>query len=242
MVLKKAEMLLAYQPYAYALMVVTPETVAYYAESVEFLIECGFRYILASLNYAGNWTDTTVKELKSHYQKIAKLYEKWTLAQKKFYLSPFEKKFASHVQGKDALCMQCHFGVKQISIAPDGSIYPCVQFVKDPTSKEFSIGDVWNGIDRERQMSLFRLSRFEQKECLACALKDRCEHRCSCLNWQTTGSIDQISPFLCETERVLIPIVDRLGERLYKKRAPLFIHKMYNTMYPLISYFEDSSY
>ena len=61
----------------------------------------------------------------------------------------------------------------------------------------------------------------------------------SFFDWQTTGSIDTISPKLCATERILIPIVDRMGESLYRRRAPLFIQKHYNPVYPLISFFED---
>lgn len=240
MVEKKIDLLLSFQPYAYALMTVTPETVSYYAESFQFLIEKGFRYIIASLNYAGNWDPRALKRLKKEYGKLAGIYERLTLEGKKFYFSPFEKKFASHIQGKDALCLQCHFGTKQISVAPDGLIYPCVQFVKDAVSnKEFALGDVWNGIDAAKQERLYRLSREENDACKGCGLGHRCEHRCSCLNWQTTGSIDEVSPVLCETERMLIPIVDRLGERLFRKRAPMFIQKHYNTAYPFISYIED---
>jgi uncharacterized protein len=237
---KKIDLLLSFQPYAYAFMTVTPETVSYYSESVNFLFEKGFRYIIASLNYAGEWESRSLKRLQKEYRRLSDIYERLTLKGKKFYFSPFEKKFASHIQGKDALCLQCHFGTKQISISPDGDIYPCVQFVQDGISnKDFTLGDVWNGIDSVKQDYLYRLSREENEACDRCGLAHRCEHRCSCLNWQTTGSIDEVSPVLCETERMLIPIVDNLGERLFRKRAPMFIQKHYNAAYPFISYIED---
>jgi len=237
---KKLQLLLSYQPYAYVFMTVTPETVEHYSESFSFFIEKGVRYVISSLNYAGDWSPTALNQLKKEYKKLSKTYERLTLEGKKFYFSPFEKKFASHIQGKDALCLQCAFGIKQISIAPDGLIYPCVQFVKDGVSnKEFSIGDVWNGIDTSKQKKLYKQSRGENENCKECALTYRCEHRCSCLNWQTTGDIDEVSPLLCETERMLIPIVDKLGEKLYRKRVPIFIQKHYNKAYPILSYIED---
>jgi len=237
---EKIDPLLYYQPYAYALMTICPETLEHYCKSVEYLINKGFRYIIASLNYAGRWTQVHLKRLKKEYHKLAELYKRLTLAEKKFYFSPFEKKLASHIQGKDALCRQCHFGIKQISIAPDGAIYPCVQFVKNNgTAREFSMGNVDEGIDRGKQQQLFSLSRQVDEGCDSCALNDRCEHRCSCMNWQTTGSIHSVSPVLCASEKILIPIADRLGEFLYKKQAPLFVQKHYNAGYPLISYMED---
>jgi uncharacterized protein len=59
------------------------------------------------------------------------------------------------------------------------------------------------------------------------------------LNWQTTGAIDEIPPILCETEKLLIPIVDELAAKLYRLRSPLFIQKHYNPIYPLLSFLED---
>jgi len=239
----KIDLMLSYQPYAYAFMTITPETVRNYKDSVQFLFESGFRYIIASLDYSGAWNQESLKELASQYRKLGVLYEGLILKEEKIYFSPFEKKLASHIQGKDTLCQQCHLGVKQISIAPDGRIYPCVQFVQDGISNgDFSMGDVWKGIDRDKQQKLFTLSQQINKKCRECALDDRCEHRCSCLNWQTTGTIDGISPILCESERILIPIADQLGERLYKKKAPLFIQKHYNAVYPLLSYLEDKGF
>ena len=72
---EKIDILLSRQPYAKCLMTVTPETVAYYAESVDFLLNCGFRYVIVSLHYAGHWTDKHLQELKRQYKKIAKVYE-----------------------------------------------------------------------------------------------------------------------------------------------------------------------
>ena len=233
----KIELLLSFQPYAYALMVVTPETVRYYADSFQFLIENGFRYIISSLDYTGNWEEKGLKQLKKEYEKLADLYVHYTLKEKKFYFSPFEKKIASHIRESDSLCLQCHLGIRQISIAPDGKIYPCIQFVGDGISNtSFSIGNVEDGIDENMQMQLYQLSRDENDECKSCVINSRCEHRCSCLNWQTTGSINGISSFLCRSEQMLISIADKLGERLFQKE-PLFLSKSTIMLYILYSQF-----
>jgi uncharacterized protein len=232
--------LLSRQPCAYGLMTVTPETVEHYAEAAEYLSKRGFRYLVASLNYAGAWNDERLGALKREYRKLAKWYQAQVLAEKKVYFSPFEKKFSSLIQGQEALCQQCHFAVKQVSIAPDGQIYPCVQFVGDGESnREFAIGNVRDGIDSQRQQRLYSQSRQQQPVCVSCALNERCEHRCSCLNWQMTGAIDGLSPVLCESERILIPIADRLGETLFRRRAAQFIQPHYNSSYPLLSWLDD---
>lgn len=236
----KIDLLLKYQPYSKVLMTVSPETLPYYAESFDYLINRGFKYMIASLNYAGNWKDSDLRILKTQYQKISQIYERFTKEERKFYFSPFEMKFASHIRQNNLECYQCHLAKRQISIAHDGIIYPCVQFVKDGISNRvYGIGNIWDGINIQKQEQIYKESKIQSNLCPECDYNDRCNNKCSCLNWQLTGQINKISPVICETERVLIPIVDALGKRLYKQKLPMFIQKHYNAVYPIISMLED---
>ncbi len=232
-------MLLDSQPYAPALMVVGPETVAHYAASVESLVERGFRYIVVSLDHTANWTEVTMRALRRQYRHLARAYEAWTRAERKFYFSPFEVKLASHIQGPDYCRDNCAFGREQLSVAADGRLYPCTQFVGDGSGGAFPIGDVWTGIDEVAQSRVVALADQENEGCARCAIRDRCNHTCGCLNWQTTGSLTQVSPVLCANERMLTPIVDVLGRRLYEQRSALFLQKHYNDDYPMLSLIED---
>ena len=66
-----------------------------------------------------------------------------------------------------------------------------------------------------------------------------CNNSCGCLNWQTTGSVNAISPTVCRHEQMLMPIADRVGRELYRRREPHFLHKHYNAAYPVLSMIED---
>lgn len=233
---QKAKDLLSFRPYAPVLMTVSPNTVRYYAESVGYLYSLGFRYLICSMNYAGAWDEKTLAELKRQYKKLAVFYKERTLLEEKFYLSPFEVKISSHLLGENYCAERCELGKKQLSVGPDGKIYPCVQFVGEP---QFSIGDVWSGIDEEKRWSLYRINENEKPECVGCAIQGRCNHHCACLNKQATGDFRIASPVLCAHERILLPIADALAEELYKKRSGIFIQKQYNDMFPLLSYIED---
>jgi uncharacterized protein len=237
----KIEMLLKYQPYSKVLLTVSPQTVEYYSDSVEYLIDKGFRYVVASIDYSGAWTDKALKELGKQYKLIAKIYEKKTINEEKFYFSPFDMKLASYIKKDDASIHQCHLGKRQIAISFDGNIYPCVQFVQDGLSnKDYIIGDIYKGINSAKQEELYTLSKVEEPECASCDYNDRCNNKCSCLNWQLTKTVNKISPIICETERQIIPIVDKLGEKLFRLGAPMFIQKHYNAVYPIISMIEDT--
>jgi uncharacterized protein len=232
----KPALLLKHKPYAPVVAVVNPDTVPFYAESVRFLFELGFRYLVFSLNYAAPWTEADMERLAQQYALIADWYEAETLKESKFYFSPFEVKIASHVRPGSCAKERCELGQQQISVAPDGRLYPCTQFVRD---EMFCIGDVRSGLDESKRQGLYELSNFEETACSGCAVRHRCNHHCGCLNRQATGSIRRVSPVLCAHERILIPAADRVAERLFKNRSALFVQKHYNDYFPLISLEED---
>jgi len=220
------------------MMVVTPDTVGSYADSVEYLYGLGFRYLICSLDYSAAWDERHIRTLGREYHKLARWYARETHREEKLYFSPFEVKIASRIFPGSCRRERCELGQTQISVAPDGRLYPCVQFVGDP---EYSIGSVTAGIDEKRRLELFLANDLEKDSCRDCAVRDRCNHNCGCLNRQATGRLDRVSPVLCAHERTVIPIADRLAARLYARRAPMFIQKHYNELFPLVSLAEDSS-
>ena len=104
----------------------------------------------------------------------------------------------------------------------------------------YAIGHIKSGTDENKRLELYQINEREKQSCEGCAVKGRCNHHCGCLNKQATGSITKVAPALCAHERILLPIADRLGERLYRKRSAMFIQKQYNDMYPLLSLLEDA--
>ena len=234
---EKLQMLLRYQPYAIAMTVVNPLSINLFAASVEWLFSLGFRYLITSPAHGAHipWDDQSCDLLQEQYRKMARLYIKWTKAGKKFYLGAFETKIASHIEGENYVQKHCHIGMDQISVAADGKIYPCVQFVGNP---EYLIGDVWSGIDIKRQQAL-ALRRCEPPLCDNCVINRRCIHTCGCMNSLDTGSVDNVSPFQCRHEKMLVSIVDKMAEKLYSSKSRRFIAKHYDPAYPLVSLIED---
>jgi len=235
---KAAALLLAYKPYSPVMMTVTPSTLPLYADSVKYLYDLGFRYIICTMDYSALWRDRDLLILKRQYRRLATFYRELMQKEEKFYLSPFEVKISSHIHRSNLRAERCELGKKQISVSPDGKIYPCVQLAGD---ERFYIGNVHDGIDEEARERLYHLNEREKEECAGCALRNRCNHYCACLNKGATGDITKVSPFLCGHERILIPIADGLAERLYKEKSALFIQKQYNDMFPLVSLTEDKT-
>jgi uncharacterized protein len=238
--LAKLQLLLAVRPYASVLSVVNPDTVEHFAESVAFLLDEGCRYLIWSLNYAADWSESALVALQRQYEILGRRYIEWSRERRKFYFSPFEVKLASHILGEQARCQRCELGRRQVSVDPQGYIYPCVQFTAAGPESTWCIGHASTGIDQSSRLNLHDRSQAEKEPCRQCALRDRCHNTCGCLNWQTTGSVEKISPVLCRHEQMLIPIVDRVGETLYREQNDRFLQKHYNPLYPLESFLEDN--
>lgn len=236
----KLRMLLAAKPYSSIMMVVNPETAQYLCDSVAFLLDENCRYIIISLNYAAPWEEKDFRVLAKQLDRLADLYVKWTEEERKFYLSPFEVKLSSHINQHCFRKERCELAQRQISVDPEGYLYPCVQFAKAGPQSEWCIGSLDDGIDEAARQRLYAISQEEKAFCRECAIRERCNNSCGCLNWQTTGEINGVSPVLCRYEQLLVPLADRIGEKLYRKRNPLFLHKQYNAAYPVLSLLEDA--
>ena len=126
--------------------------------------------------------------------------------------------------------------MNQPSVAPDGAIFPGSRYVDDPA---FSIGDVWAGIDAERQAFFAEKGTVPLDVCKNCAIQSRCNYAYDMLARRGNDFAIDISPVQCAHEKLLTPIADKLAEDLYRQDSALFLHKHYNEMFPFLSALEE---
>ena len=234
----KIALLLKYQPYAIGLSVIDSTTVQNTTETVKFLFDKGFKYITLNLNYGkeANWTRDHLKILEEEYKKLAELYIQRTSAEEKFYLGPIDIKIVSLLKGEDNIIDRRQMALNQPSVAPDGMIYPGSRYLNNPI---FEIGNVFTGINKEKQKSIFEKGSIPPEPCQKCAIRTRCNYAYDTLISQDNEIIPDISPVQCAHEQLLTPIADSVAEQLYTEQNALFIHKHYNDLYPILSLVED---
>lgn len=216
----KIDLLLSYQPGAVAMLTLLPENAARLFDSVKWLYERGFSKINVAIDYRPDnaWDDGSIAVLREQYAALADLCAELYDSPRPLSLLNFESKISAHLEGRR--CIECRLGIKQPSIAPDGRIYPCNQFV---AVKEYLMGDVWSGIDARAQARIYNASLARETSCDGCSLEKRCRHHCACLNYSMTGNMHEVPPVQCEHERALIPAADRMAETLYKNKSPRFM-------------------
>jgi uncharacterized protein len=227
-------------PYVNVTLTITPANVAWLAASVAWLFAEKIRYVHVSIQYEAAWDRRAFRELRRQYRRLAELHVEKTRRGDKFYLNCFDAKIHSYIQGGDLPHKRCAVGGNQVSVSPSGRLYPCVSFVKTDDDPTHQIGDIWSGLDEAKLAGLACAVNRPKSTCTGCALIDRCNHWCACTNHRATGRVDQVSPLLCEHERMLMPIADWVGDTLWRERNRLFLHKFYSREYPVLSHIEET--
>jgi uncharacterized protein len=219
---------LEHNPGLTASIVVTPANVVHAADGIAYLFDAGLRFLIVKPDVTQAWTAENVAELERQYERVADDYLERLRAGNDLYLNLFDDKWINHAKGLEGISIRCDVGTSQISIAPSGNIYPCVRWVKEEEDTVPRLGDVWQGMLAEPLAKIRAESHAPKQPCSSCSYNDgRCANECACEHYSATGRIDTPAPALCEHERVMVPIADRVGNALWREQNPVFMRKLY---------------
>ncbi len=225
---EKLDLILKYNPITVFTSVITPAPAGRLAPSIEYMWGRGIRFIAHQVDYTHpDWSPERFEELAQSYRALARFYVDKARDGEHFHLTMIDEKLRTHAKSPIALGETCDFGTRKVSVHPDGRIFPCVQFVSDKAgSEDFCIGHVATGLTQRRD-ELVAENKSTRPQCEGCALLGRCANWCGCMNWQLTGEITTVPGILCAHERMLIPIVDEVGNTLWAERNRKFLEKHY---------------
>lgn len=208
-----------------AMVVVTKNNLQNLADSVEYLIKLGFKIINLQFDYTADWNDMDLERIKNEYRKVSEIYYKNIINKNNINIIIFDQKIRTYIDDNYICDKECKLGMKDLYVATDGNLYPCIQLVGNPN---FVIGNCKNGIETNKRDELIKNAHKENNTCKQCAIKKRCSHTCCCKNYATTKDINKVSSIICETEKIFIEIADELAEKLYQNCPKIFIRKFYN--------------
>jgi len=221
---------LEHNPAMMVSVVITPTNVVHAADGLAYLLDAGFRYLIIKPDVTQTWTRDDIAELDRQYQRVGDDYLARTRRGDDVYVNLFDDKWLAHTRGAEAMGIRCDVGTSQISIAPSGNIYPCVRWVKEEHDTVPRLGHVATGFDPVALARIRAESHAPKSPCSSCAYNDgRCANECACEHYSATGRIDTPAPALCEHERVIVPIADRVGNQLWRERNVVFLRKQYAT-------------
>jgi len=225
---KKLPRFLEHNPGMIASVVITPTNVAHAARGLAFLFDAGFQFVIVKPDVTQAWSQEHVAELARQYDLVAEDYLARTRRGDDLYLNLFDDKWINHAKGAEGISIRCDVGSSQLSISPSGNLYPCVRWVKEDEDTVPKLGDVWTGLAPEPLAAIRAQSAAPKQPCGGCSYNDgRCANECACEHYSATGRIDTPAPALCEHERVMVPIADRVGNTLWREQNPVFLRKLY---------------
>lgn len=200
-------------PDSTALATIAPQAVPYYAESVRYLHELGFKKISMVIAYGKKvtWKDEDLELLRDQLEKTCDYIRELFIKGDKIFVGPVYSKIGECIKDKNP-AEKCHLGVRQTPVTPAGELYPCTSFIGDP---DYLLGNVFDGINEDKVIEIAKRSA-TPSTCVGCDLVKRCTNSCGCANRMNTGNENEISPLQCTYERMLIEISDALGEELYQ--------------------------
>lgn len=225
------ETLLELFPRTIFVTIITPESAGLLPACADYMWSRGIRRSLWQVQLDNpDWNNENFELLRKSYEDLAQWYVGSLRREANFYFSLFDDYIHTYINGGVRPGQCCTFGREKISVAPDGRVFPCVQFVSDkPEAQDFCIGHVDTGMNA-RWKELIDANAEPRPACRGCDLLGRCRNWCGCLNWGATGNVTGISPFLCAHERMLIPIVDSTANRLWSQKSAAFLKKHYKVI------------
>jgi len=158
-------------------------------DNVVFLAEQGFHCLVANADfYDQGWGEEEVQILEDEMKKVKQRYEK-------------DEILISLCEPMRLYCLgKCKGGITGQHIFPDGKLYPCIIAGGIP---DFEIGDIKNGVDREKLGRILDHAGRKHEECKDCALATGCDgSRCMIINKVVMGDWCSPIPMQCQMNRL----------------------------------------
>lgn len=93
----------------------------------------------------------------------------------------------------------CGSGTEYLAVTPWGELYPCHQFVGDPS---YAMGDVWKGVTNNAlREEMKHCNVYSHAECKDCWARLYCSGGCAANAYHATGSVNGIYEYGCQLFR-----------------------------------------
>lgn len=207
------DLLLKYQPDITFRSTIIPETVDNLLHDYLFARKRGFKNWFAIPNVRQYWSEEKLNTLQQQMtlicgvmlkdidSKINPLKFNWINRMIKAIMTKAPQ--TQHY-------MRCGLGTTSIGVATDGSLYACQEnSTYYDELNPFFIGDIYNGINKERHCSL--LSNFDgskyifcKQKCKDCVINKICQSwSCPSTNFAVTGNVMERPEIMCEWLKIL---------------------------------------
>jgi uncharacterized protein len=199
---------------ALARMTVTPANVGSLCANIRALGRMGFDRIVYLPDYDAPWDEAALASWRREHQRLAT----WMIGARSAGKSVPELPAWKAIEARLVRRVprrRCGAGIDQVTVAPNGEVFPCYRFAYAKDAQVWRLGDVRDGIlDAEKvarleQADVARL-RPERGACASCAAADGCTHHCPAVGFLATGDVDRVPDIVCRLIEAQVAAVREL--------------------------------
>lgn len=203
------ELFLKHKAKGAVITVVDPKNLPYLNQGIVDLYSRGVRRLSLNLNIYTPWSRMDLHRLKTFYRRLVDFHFKCVKSKDPIEINTINNKVLSAIKGPCKDRKHCDFGGKSITVAPSGNIYPCDRIVGNDDDLSMRMGHVHHGFDKKNRKRILDQRGNITEQCQNCDYRERCSNYCGCMNYLSTGYINQVDGVLCFHERTLIRLVDK---------------------------------
>jgi uncharacterized protein len=162
--------------FALGRMTVTPANVGSLSASIRALSRMGFQRIVYLPDYEARWDEAALRLWRREHQRLATWMVGARSAGGNLPELPAWKAIEARLL-RGALRRRCGAGIDQVTVTPDGGLYPCFRFAYAKDAQTWRLGDVHGGVlAREKVARLERADanrlRPQRGSCAGCPAAD----------------------------------------------------------------------
>jgi uncharacterized protein len=197
-----------------ARMTVTPANVGSLCASIRTLARLGFKRVVYLPDYDAHWDESALALWQREHERLVTWMVGARSAGKKVPELPAWKAIEARLV-RGAPRRRCGAGVDQLTVTPDGGLYPCYRFPYAKDVEAWRLGDVHDGITHpEKVAQLERLDadrlRPERGACASCPAADGCTHFCPAVALVVRGDVGCVPEIACRLMEMQVASVRAL--------------------------------
>jgi radical SAM protein with 4Fe4S-binding SPASM domain len=200
-----------------ARMTVTRANVANLCANVRALARLGLERIAYLPDYLAGWDEVSLALWRREHQRLATWMIGARAAGRRLPDLPAWRAIEARLLRKRRR-RRCGAGIEQMTVAPNGDVYPCFRFLYAANGGAWRLGDVQRGFQAtERLAQLGSLDgdhlRPERRACADCPARDGCTHYCPALGFLAAGDIAHVPEIACRLMEAQVASVRLLVAR-----------------------------
>jgi uncharacterized protein len=186
--------------------VYAPQTLGFLPESLAYFSSLGLRHIHFSADYTAIWSPEEMTALPAVYRAVADQFVAWYRGGDPHFVNLIDTKISVLMRGGYHPLERCLMGVGELTITPDGGLYPCERLVGSGSNSTYRIGSIETGVEVARLKDWCAPGGSLNHECRDCSMRNYCVNWCGCSNIFMTGHSNRVGPFLCASERAALRV------------------------------------